>query len=65
MYYFIISFIEELLRNNEHEYTLHFIIFYSEKFKLDIFKKKLYLCISKVLILISNSLITILAKFQK
>lgn len=48
MYYFIISFIEEFLRNNEHEYTLHFIIFYSEKFKLDIFKKELYLCISKI-----------------
>lgn len=48
IYYILytISFIEELLRNSEDEYTVHFIVFYSEKFKLDISSKKnLYLWI--------------------
>lgn len=71
IYYILytISFIEELLRNSEDEYTVHFIVFYSEKFKIGyIIKKELtFMDLEnlKILIIISNSLITILEKFQK
>lgn len=71
IYYILytISFIEELLRNSEDEYTVHFIVFYSCKIQIGyIIKKELtFMNLEnlKILIIISNSLITILEKFQK